>query len=80
LGEDGRIVAQSDGLPADWTRPTTGWLPGEFIRDAHSLTLPAELPPGSYTLVTGLYLPNGSRLQQPDSQDAIVLSSITVSP
>jgi hypothetical protein len=78
LGADGRIVAQADGLPANWTRPTTGWLPGEFIRDAHSLTLPAELPPGEYALVTGLYLPNGSRLQQPNGQDHILLTSITI--
>lgn len=80
LGDDGRIVAQSDGLPANWTRPTTGWLPGEFIRDGHSLTLPPELPPGEYMLVTGLYLPNGSRLQQPNGADVIILSSVIVSP
>jgi hypothetical protein len=78
LGEDGRIIAQADGLPANWTRPTTGWLPGEFIRDTHSLTLPAELPPGEYALVTGLYLPNGSRLQQPNGQDHIPLTTITI--
>ncbi len=78
LGEDGRIVAQADGLPANWTRPTTGWLPGEFIRDSHSLTLPPSLPPGDYTLVTGLYLPNSSRLQQEDGRDNILLTTITV--
>ncbi|MCA9944388.1 MAG: hypothetical protein KC449_12955 [Anaerolineales bacterium] len=77
LGADGRIVAQADGLPASWTRPTTGWLPGEFIRDSHRLTLPAELPPGDYTLVTGLYLPNGSRLQQENGRDNIPLTTFT---
>ncbi|MBK8904053.1 MAG: hypothetical protein IPM53_22920 [Anaerolineaceae bacterium] len=78
LAEDGRLVAQSDGLPANWTRPTTGWLPGEFITDPHSLTLPNDLPPGRYSLVTGLYLPNASRLQQPDGRDNIPLTVITV--
>ncbi len=78
LGADGRIVAQADGLPANWTRPTTGWLPGEFIRDAHRLTLPVELPPGDYTLVTGLYLPNGSRLQQENGRDHIPLTTFTI--
>jgi hypothetical protein len=78
LGEDGRIVAQADGLPAGWTRPTTGWLPGEFILDQHAITLPATLPPGDYTLTAGLYLPNASRLQQSDGTDNIPLTSFTL--
>ena len=28
-GEDGRVVAQSDGEPVEWTRPTTGWAVGQ---------------------------------------------------
>ena len=51
---DGRIVAQSDAEPANWTRPTTGWLPGEYVVDAHAIVLPADLPPGSYSLIVGL--------------------------
>ncbi|MCA9916967.1 MAG: hypothetical protein KC445_03400, partial [Anaerolineales bacterium] len=78
LGEDGRIVAQADGLPANWTRPTSGWLPGEFIIDQHTIILPATLPPGNYTLTTGLYLPNASRLQQPSGQDNIPLVIFTL--
>ena len=80
LTADGSIVSQSDGLPASWARPTTGWLLGEYIRDSHTLTLPAALPPGDYQLVTGLYLPNGSRLAQPDGSDNIFLAVLTVSP
>jgi len=76
LGEDGRIVAQSDGLPANWTRPTTGWLPGEFIRDSHTITLPPTLPAGEYQLMTGLYLPNNSRLQQENGRDNIPLTTL----
>jgi hypothetical protein len=30
----GNIHAQSDSVPAGWTRPTTGWLPGEYVLDA----------------------------------------------
>ncbi|WP_420640723.1 6-pyruvoyl-tetrahydropterin synthase-related protein [Candidatus Leptofilum sp.] len=78
LAGDGRIVAQSDGLPAGWTRPTTGWLPGEFIVDPHAIPLPATLPPGDYTLTTGLYLPNASRLQQPNGRDNIPLTTFTL--
>jgi hypothetical protein len=59
----GRIWAQSDTGPADWTRPTTGWLPGEFIADPHRLALPADLPAGTYTLWAGLYEPlSGARV------------------
>ena len=62
-GEAGRVWAQSDGLPANWSRPTTGWVAGEYIRDAHRLALPSDLPPGQYSLWAGLYDPlTGQRL------------------
>lgn len=38
IDAEGRIIAQSDRIPADWTRPTTGWAVGEFITDVHTLT------------------------------------------
>ena len=59
---NGQLIAQSDGQPAGWARPTTGWLPGEYIIDRHQLSLPDPLPPGPYQLLVGLYLPGGSRL------------------
>jgi hypothetical protein len=55
LGPDGRPVAQQDQVPGSGHRPTTGWLPGEIVRDEYTLTLPAVAPPGVYQLVTGLY-------------------------
>ena len=59
----GAIVAQSDAAPAGWTRPTTGWLPGEYVLDTHILTLPATLPDGPLSLRVGLYDPDtGQRL------------------
>jgi hypothetical protein len=71
---DGRIIAQADGVPATWERPTTGWLPGEFIADDHALTLPPELPPGPLSLRVGLYDPDtGTRLLTAEG-DAITLS------
>jgi hypothetical protein len=53
----GRVERQSDGVPANWTRPTTGWLPGEYILDPHRLTLGDDLPAGEYELWVGLYAP-----------------------
>ncbi len=78
LATDGSLVAQSDGIPANWTRPTTGWLPGEYVIDSHQLPLPANLPPGVYTLTAGMYQPGSPRLITPDGADAITLTTFTV--
>ncbi|MBN1180546.1 MAG: glycosyltransferase family 39 protein [Anaerolineae bacterium] len=78
LTTEGRIVAQSDGIPVNWSRPTTGWLPGEILVDERVLTLPADTPAGRYTLSAGIYLPGGARLTAPDGSDAIQLLTIVV--
>jgi hypothetical protein len=63
VDENGQIIAQSDGEPANWTRPTSGWLPGEYILDEHTLALPETLPTGQLALRVGLYRPEtGERL------------------
>jgi hypothetical protein len=64
LADDaGRVWAQSDSVPVNWTRPTTGWVPGEYVADTHALTLPDDLPPGEYRLWVGLYDPQtGNRV------------------
>lgn len=72
----GAIVAQSDGVPADWRRPTSGWAPGELIVDEHDLHIDA--PAGDYTIRAGLYRENGPRLTGPDSRDFIALGSVSV--
>jgi hypothetical protein len=46
----GKIIAQSDSVPANWSRPTTGWVKGEFIVDTR--TLP-PLSNGGITLYVG---------------------------
>jgi hypothetical protein len=79
LNAAGERVAQSDGQPAVWTRPTSGWRVGETVEDRHGLSLPADLPPGNYSLVVGLYTPSdGARLHAPDGADAIALATIQV--
>jgi hypothetical protein len=62
-----QIVAQKDGPPAGGRYPTGLWEPGEIIVDDISLSL-AELPPGRYQPVVGLYnLATGERLATPDN-------------
>jgi len=61
LSDDaGRIWSQSDSVPANWTRPTTGWLAGEYVVDAHTLTLPGDLTSGAYRLFVGMYNPQSA--------------------
>ncbi|MBX3055453.1 MAG: hypothetical protein KF770_03185 [Anaerolineae bacterium] len=73
LNAQGQIVAQSDAIPSGWTRPTTGWLPGEYIPDTHTLGLPSA---GPYTLTVGMYDENGERLQTPDHASTIGLGTL----
>ncbi len=57
-----KLVAQADGIPAGWLRPTSTWRPGEVIVDEHNLSLPLQLPQDAYHLYVGLYAPEAHRL------------------
>ncbi|MEK7441689.1 MAG: hypothetical protein AABZ78_12890, partial [Chloroflexota bacterium] len=46
----GKIIAQSDSVPANWSRPTTGWVKGEYIVDTRILP---PLSNGGITLYVG---------------------------
>jgi hypothetical protein len=52
---DGTIIAQSDSQPAGGTRPTTSWIPGEYITDPHTLTWNRTDYHGPATLIVGFY-------------------------
>lgn len=53
--QEGVVVAQQDNEPALGRYPTPAWKPGTTVRDAYTLQLPAELSPGLYELVVGMY-------------------------
>ena len=55
VGDDERIWAQHDSVPANWQRPTSGWEAGEIILDEHRLLIPAQTLPGRYTIFIGMY-------------------------
>lgn len=55
IGPDGQLIAQRDSEPGGGLNLTTIWAPGEMVIDNHGLLLPADLPPGRYTLWLGLY-------------------------
>ncbi|MCP4417905.1 MAG: hypothetical protein GY805_14870, partial [Chloroflexi bacterium] len=73
VADDGQIIVQSDGEPVSWSRPTTGWVTGEYILDVHSLTLPSKLP-ANVSLRIGLYDPaTNERLQTETAAFATIL-------
>lgn len=62
-GPDGINHAQRDWQPRQNTYPVALWIPGEYIDDTYTLTLPADAPLGTYTLKVGMYLQEtGQRL------------------
>jgi len=77
LSQDNQVVAQSDQVPAEGTRPTTGWLPTEIITDPHLLSIPSEAPTGTYRLITGFYNPlTGERIHQSNGAEFITITMV----
>ena len=80
--ESGATVAQGDGRPLDGAYPTSRWQPDELVIDPITLPLPDDLPPGQYSLFTGLYqLDTLARLPVIDDatgENAIFLGEVTL--
>jgi hypothetical protein len=79
-----RPLAQRDGPPGGGAVPTTGWLPGEYVADEHTLPIPPDLAPGEYRLVVGMYEPrSGQRAPVvgpggPEPNDRALLGAVAV--
>ena len=82
LDKDGETVTQADYIPIwDARRDTTTWDdPDEIMLGREfELSLPADLPPGDYTLITGFYDPQaGTRLTSADGADRVIIATIAV--
>jgi len=79
LDSKGVLVQGWDSQPLGGYFPTSQWPANEIVTDFIQFPLPADLPPGNYTLITGMYLLDiGERLIQPDGTDYIKLSTISV--
>ena len=74
LDTEDKIVAQWDGVPVDWMRPTTGWIPGEYIKTAHAFSLPA----GEYRLRLGWYMAASGERVAVGEADALLLEQTLV--
>ncbi len=72
IDAQGNYASGSDSEPADWSRPTTSWVEGEYVLDEHTLNAPpAE---GAYEVRVGLYdAESGERLPLVSGETFITL-------
>ena len=79
LNPDGTLAAQRDSEPGGGQAITTLWQPDTLVVDNHALALPANLAPGDYTLIIGLYDANNPAARLPvGANDFLTLGTITV--
>ncbi len=85
LDTQGNLVTQHDGPSLSGAYPTSVWQTGFLIPDEHILTLPPDLPLGTYTLHAGMYqLPSLERLPAIHSDtsrwlnDSVQLTTLTI--
>ncbi len=75
LDDSGRLIAGHDSQPALGARPTTGWVPGEYIIDPHELRFTITDYHGPATLEIGLYdQSTGERLLTESGADHVTLA------
>jgi hypothetical protein len=85
IAPSGQLVAQQDIEPMT---PTTTWVPGVEIADPHQVTLPSNLPAGSYQLRVGMYpqgqasyrLPVVDAGQTTAASDSLLITHINIQP
>jgi 4-amino-4-deoxy-L-arabinose transferase-like glycosyltransferase len=72
-------VAGADAPPVNNFYPTSLWQRGDVVDDTHWLTIPADLEPGNYPVLVGLYDPvSGTRLPREDGQADFVELNLPV--
>ena len=78
LRPDGTVAVQQDSEPQAGFAPTSQWHAGTEIVDRRALMLPAELAPGEYTLIVGMYEANGTRLRVATGGDFVSAGIVKV--
>ncbi len=79
LDQQGKLVTGWDSQPLGGYFPTSHWPANEIVTDVVQLPVPPDLPPGDYTLITGMYrLETLERLTTSDGVDQITLTTIRV--
>ncbi len=63
VDQQSRLLSQHDQQPLGGYYPTSLWKAGELVGDRHVLQLPADLVPGEYRFLVGMYtLQTGERV------------------
>jgi hypothetical protein len=80
LNSDGVLVTQHDSEPQGGSAPTNTWQLGIGYSDRHALIVPPDTPPGTYTLIAGMYdsAPPYARLPVDGGGDHVVIGAVTV--
>lgn len=80
LNNQGVLVTSWDSQPLGGYFPTSQWPAGEIVTDIVRLPLPADLPAGNYSLITGMYrLDTQERLSPAGGgNDFVVLTTLNV--
>jgi len=82
VGKPDLNVAARDTQPLLGAYPTSHWRPGEILTDNPNLALPADLAPGDYNLLMGLYATNQDGSLAPlllkDKTNALNLGTLRV--
>ncbi len=70
-----------DNPPVNGAYNTSLWIEGEVIEDTYTIPIPADTPPGEYTIQVGLYrFDTGERLPLSSGGDALRLATIEIAP
>jgi hypothetical protein len=76
-GGSGEALAQGDAPPISGRWPTSLWRPGVRLSDEHTIVLPADLAPGEFEILVGLYNPiTGVRMPLAGSGDALRIGDL----
>jgi 4-amino-4-deoxy-L-arabinose transferase-like glycosyltransferase len=81
LDEGSQVRGQMDGVPLGGARPTTGWVPPEYLRDQYQLVVDSDAPPGEYLIEVGMYdasTPDFRRLPLVDSAGNVLDNRIVL--
>ncbi len=80
LDAAGNTIFQDDAVPGQGVRPVPGWLPDEVVEDRHELAVPADVAPGAYRVVVGLYdMKDGKRLPvQRSAGDTVDIGQVQI--
>jgi len=78
---DGTIRAQRDAYPLEGSASTLSWQTAEVLTDDQTISLPSDLPAGSYRLQIGFYDPQtNERLMRTDGTDLCAVPVSVVRP